>query len=118
MSKARALIVDDEPDILWKLAAALSAPALSAHALAESVGAALTVQALKTSAKQVLAFGLPADDGAWSDGAHAAKAVAAAENGDDWRTALTELGDTMTSAYGSDRAVLQWWLDRLPRFDR
>jgi len=107
-----------DPDLLWRLAAALSAPALSAHALAEAMGAALTVQALKISARQVLTFGLPADAGAWDAGVDAAKGAAAAETAAAWRLAMMTLGEAMTAAYGTDETVLGWWAHRLPRFDR
>ena len=32
---------------------------------------------------------------------------------DGWRAALVELGDAMTQAYRSGRAIREWWVGRL-----
>ena len=61
-----------DPGELWAIAAVLAAPAVSAWALAHYRGTALTRDALKLSATQVLELPLPVDDAAWADGARLA----------------------------------------------
>jgi hypothetical protein len=85
---------------LWHLLAALLSPPVSAWALHEASGAAMTSDALKLSAKQVRQVPLPSRGDAWDAGA------AAARDGD-----LEGVGRAMTSAYGVD--VEEWWRGRL-----
>lgn len=106
-----------DPDELWRIAAVLSAPPVSAWALERFGGSALSSDALKLSSGQVLLVPLPHDDGAWADGAGAAAAAqhaSAAGDADGWREALVVGSDAMTRAYGASNDVRQWWLARLP----
>jgi hypothetical protein len=64
-------------------------------------GAALTSDAIKLSARQVLEIPLPRNDAAWQSGA---EAIAAGE--------VLEAGSLMTMAYGCDADVTQWWANR------
>ena len=94
----------------------LAAPAVSAWALAHYRGTALTRDALKLSATQVLELPLPVDEAAWAEGARlAARAQRRADeaDADGWRGALVELGEAMTQAYRSGRAIQDWWVGRL-----
>lgn len=100
-------------DRLWHVAAALSAPCISAHALALVAGAALSAQAIKLAARQVLDLPLPVDDAAWAEGAALAKAAAGAPAGPARTELLDRMGVVMDHAYGgADPAVLAWWRDR------
>ena len=92
---------------LWKIAAALTAPAVSAWALQRHAGAALHPDAIKLSARQVLEVPLPVDEPAWREGA---AAMAAGR--------ILEAGAAMTRAYGSTDDVFEWWRGRLPRAAR
>jgi len=106
-----------DPADLWRIAAVLSAPPVSAWALERFGGAALSTDAVKLSASQVLSVPLPRDHGAWAEGASAARAAqAAGEQGDadGWAAALDRLGHAMTRAYGADDDVRRWWADRRP----
>ena len=89
---------------LWRVAAVLSAPAVSAWALAHTAGTALAPDAIKLSARQVLTIPLPPDEAAWARGADALA------DGDPL-AAGAEMGD----AYGVDDGVLRWWAGRLPQ---
>ena len=60
---------------LWSLAAVLSAPPVSAWALGHYGGTALSGDAIKLSARQILDIPLPADPEAWAEGAVAARAA-------------------------------------------
>ncbi len=102
---------------LWALAAVLSAPPVSAWALGHYGGTALSGDAIKLSARQILAIPLPEGAEEWAIGALEAEvAHAAALSGDatGWRAALGRLGRAMTDAYGASDDVLAWWESRLP----
>jgi hypothetical protein len=86
------------PDDLWRIAAVLLAPAVSAWAARSYAGAALTPTAIKLSARQALGIPLPAGKAAWST------AAARLEAGDIEAAALA-MGD----AYGVGSDVHAWW---------
>jgi hypothetical protein len=99
-------------EMLWHLAAALSAPCVSAHALGRVAGAALAADAIKLAARQVLELPLPQDHEAWDRGAVLARAAQHAGGGERERL-LDALGTTMDQAYGcDDRSVFAWWAAR------
>jgi hypothetical protein len=103
-------------DELWSIAAVLAAPAVSAWALAQYRGAALSRDAIKLSATQILDIPLPVDAGAWAEGAVlAAAAHRRAQAGDPagWHEALLGLGGAMAAAYRSGPEVVDWWSGRL-----
>jgi hypothetical protein len=85
------------------VAAVLAAPPVSAWAAANYAGVALAADAIKLSARQVLEVPLPADRRRW------AAAAVALRDGD-----LLGAGALMTTAYGADDAVFEWWRGRLP----
>ena len=102
---------------LWRIAAVLTAPPVSAWALNHFGGSALSSDAVKLSARQVLAIPLPGDAGAWAAGAEAVAAAQGAADradADGWKLALVESGDAMTRAYGAGDDVREWWQQRLP----
>ena len=100
---------------LWLLAAALTAPCVSAYALAQVAGAALGADAIKLAARQVLALPLPGDRALWERGATLAKLAQHAAD-DERRHLLDELGHTMDAAFGiTDPAVFAWWAQRRGR---
>jgi hypothetical protein len=94
-------------DDVWAIAAALSAPPVSAWALHRAAGAALTADAMKLSAKQILEVPMPVDRATWAD---VARRLSAHD------IAADEFGRLMTAAYGlpNDHPVVSWWLARLP----
>jgi hypothetical protein len=108
------IAVTAAPDRLWAAAAVVLAPAVSAWALARHGGAALSPDALKVSARQLLAVPLPSNQLAWHRSTEPLRAAAAATDEPSWRGAMEEFGTLMGQAYGRDQAVLAWWLDRLP----
>ena len=101
---------------LWHVAAVLASPPASALGLRRHAGAALTRDALKLSAKQVLALPLPADAPAWDRGAdhlRSASMCAQVRDGDGWARELHAFGTAMCEAYGASNDVLDWWERRL-----
>jgi hypothetical protein len=92
---------------VWSIAAALSAPPVSAWALHRAAGAALTADAVKLSAKQILDVPLPSDREVWEG---VARRLAAHD------IEAPEFARLMTRAYGlpDDHPVVGWWLARVP----
>ncbi|MGQ0842934.1 MAG: N-6 DNA methylase [Sporichthyaceae bacterium] len=103
---------------LWHVGAALSSPVLTAWALRHFAGAALSTDAIKLSAKQVLALPAPSPGAAWDRGAQAYRAASSATSEKEWTDALAELAREMCEAYGltaaEGEAVTAWWTVRLP----
>ena len=105
------------PNLLWKLAAALTSPAVTALALGRVAGTGLAAGTIKLSARQVLDLPLPSNEEAWERGARLAEAASVATSADTWRRALRALGAAMGEAYELDQhgAELEdWWWDRCP----
>jgi hypothetical protein len=103
------------PERLWHAAAVLLAPPVSAWALGRHAGAALSADAIKLSARQVLGIPLPSDDRAWDEGAACLAALVGTPDPAGHRGALAAFGAVMNRAYGAGPEVLAWWIDRLPR---
>ena len=86
---------------LWRLAAALAAPPVTAWLLERVAGTALTPQSLKVTAALLREVPLPRDGRAWDDGA------AAFREGD-----LHAFATVMSAAYGTSAGVAAWWSER------
>ncbi len=106
-----------DPADLWRVAAVLAAPAATAWALGRFGGSALSSDAVKLAAGQVLELPLPTDRAAWAAGADAAVSAHEAARHDDrvgWDRGLEELAEAMADAYGVGPAVADWWTSRRP----
>jgi SAM-dependent methyltransferase len=99
--------VDDPDLVLWRVAAALSAPPVTAWALALTAGTARSRQALKLSARQVAAVPLPTDRVTWTAAAEALRAG----------VPVAALAEDLTVAYGlrPDDPVVAWYRSRANR---
>lgn len=95
------IAVHTRPDALRRVAAVLLAPPVSAWAASTYGGVALTSDAIKLSARQVLEVPLPPGDTEWG---RAARALASGD--------VLEAGRLMTAAYGCSPDVTQWWTNR------
>ena len=95
---------------LWHVLAVLLAPPVAAYAAASYAGTALSMRAIKLSARQVAGLPLPPASPTWDA---AAEAVRRAQHEPDRRAAhLTEAARSMCEAYGAGTDVLDWWLER------
>ena len=97
------IAVHPEPEMLWRVGAALLAPPVTVWALETYGGTALADDAVKLAASQVLEVPLPPDERAWREGA------ALLERG----APVTDVAAAMNQAYGASDAVLTWWTARV-----
>lgn len=85
---------------LDRIAAVLLAPGVSAWAARRGFGSALSVNAIKLRAADVLDIPLPADRSLWDE----ATALVA-----DGPAAIDRIAASMHEAYGGDHVVMDWW---------
>jgi hypothetical protein len=99
---------------LWLVAAALTNPVTTAIACRVGAGSALATDAIKLSARQVLALPLPVDVERWQRGAELARSIA--HGGGDRPSLWRALAETMCEAYRQPvEPLCRWWLGRLPK---
>jgi hypothetical protein len=99
----------DPLDAVWRIAAAVAAPAATAWLFRRAPGTALGRTALKVAARDLTALPLPADDAAWAAATAALRAWSAAPSAD----ALAAFVDAATTMYGSPPDLVAWWRSRL-----
>ncbi len=108
------VILEPEEEDLWKLAAALSAPPVTAWVAKLTIGAARASGRIKLSAHQASELPLPMDDRAWSEGealAHQIWESAGSASSGTWLA----FGSAMCRAYGvMETPVLEWWWEHHP----
>ncbi len=101
---------------LWRLGALLCSPPVTLFAARRHLGAALSSEALKLGASDVLGLPLPTDRDAWTAAAeHFERACVAAT--EDFRSSeLRASATVMCGAFGleDDEELLAWWVNRLP----
>jgi hypothetical protein len=95
------IAVHSRADDLFLVASVLLAPPVSAWAASAFAGTALSSDAIKLSARQVLSVPLPRDARSWRRGAGALR------DGD-----LVACAAEMTAAYGCGTEVHDWWANR------
>lgn len=111
-------VISVEPrdaDVLWHLAAAISAPSTCAHMLTEAAGTGLSAAAIRVRAKALGEVELPQPSADWDRGAAAAKRAHDAwgrASVDEYETALQDLAVAMVAAYGADSGLVAWWMSR------
>lgn len=114
-------VVTVEPKIpeqigLWHVAALLVSPPISAIAATRHFGAALSSDALKLSARDVLELPRPALHEPWDSAAKAFRRAAESSDDELRRNLLIECGQLMCLAFGVERHdhLVSWWIERLP----
>jgi hypothetical protein len=101
--------VPRRPGDLWRVAAALAAPASTVWLLRRAPGAALARGALKVAARDLSDLPLPADEAAWAEAAEALQVYAA----EPAPAALDAFVEAATRAQAAPPAVVAWWRERL-----
>jgi hypothetical protein len=107
-------VVPHRPDDLWRLAAALAAPAATAWLARRAPGAALARGAIKMAAGDLADLPLPVDERAWDAAAAAFRDVA----GTPGAGALDAYAAAAAAAYDSPGPLVEWWRERLGVADR
>jgi hypothetical protein len=102
---------DPGPEALWRIAAAVAAPAATAWLFRRAPGTALGRGALKVAAGDLAALPLPADATAWATAADALRRWSAEPSA----AAFAAYVEAATAMYGSPPAVVDWWRGRLSR---
>ena len=113
-------VTADDVSDLWRLGALLSSPPITLVAARRHMGAALSSEALKLSASDVLDLPLPADRDAWTVAAEHFRGASSAVTADVRSAELMSAATMMCAAFGleDDDELLAWWSDRLPRASR
>jgi len=110
-------IMPHRTEDLWMVGAAVASPVASAIALCKYAGAALSADAIKLSATQVLGLPQPCEKARWKSGARFLEAAHAARTTEERHTCLSDFGQQMARAYGLPEVVAceveQWWVRRL-----
>lgn len=110
------LTVDCEAHKLWLVAAAIASPVASLVATERHLGAGMSVDVLKLSAKDVLSLPVPVDSDAWARGARMFEQLQACESSVERSDMFSEFASIMNSAYEVQNPMIaDWWLGRLPR---
>lgn len=112
-------VVPEDPAHVWRVAAVLSSPHVSAWMFDRRAGSGLAARSMRVTARDLLAVPLPAGVSEWDLGAVAFReAQEAADEGDSlgWDARLDEMAQHMSAAYGFDvdDAVVAWWKERRP----
>lgn len=106
------------PDVadFWRLGALLSSPPITLAAACRHLGAALSSDALKLSASDVLELPLPAERDAWDEAAGHFEAASLARADVLRSEELRSSASLMCRAFGlgDDDELLSWWAQRLP----
>jgi hypothetical protein len=108
------ITADDVAD-LWRLGALLSSPPVTLVAARRHMGAALSSEALKLSASDVLALPLPSDLDAWTAAASHFERATAAATSEGRSIELASSARLMCHAFGlgDDGELMEWWSSRL-----
>jgi len=98
-----------DPEDLWRVVAALHAPAASAWALRQHAGTGRSADTCRPTAALLASLPLPADPVAWDD------AAGLAERSHRGGATAREVAVAAQRAYGDDDGVLAWWDRRRPQ---
>jgi hypothetical protein len=106
----------EDPSLLWKIGVLLTSPPVTLIAAVRHLGAALSSDALKLGAKDVLDLPLPADQNAWEQAAQLFRSASLSCEAAERRELLTAGAKLMCTAFGlpGDEELLSWWAERLP----
>ena len=109
-------IEPDDPEMVWHVAAVVTAPPICAFLLAEAAGTGLSSAAIRVRAQAVAALPLPSNSSAWDRGAEAGRRAHdcwLVEDEAGHEQALAEVAGAMVEAYAGDAELFDWWWSRL-----
>ncbi|GAB5495642.1 MAG: hypothetical protein Phyf2KO_07220 [Phycisphaerales bacterium] len=109
-----------KPEVdLWHLASAVSSPVACLHAVRHYSGTAMTPDAIKLSAKQLLTLPIPLPCESWDSAADRFRAASECNHSDEKLDHLVRAGSDMCTAFGIGdphlNELLAWWERRLKK---
>ena len=107
------LTVDSPADELWKVAAAIASPVASAVAAERHLGAGMSADVIKLSAKDLLNLPLPSKSDEWEQGARIFRQIHECSETVVRRELTQEFGKIMCVAYAVSDEIFHWWWRRL-----
>jgi len=107
------LTVDSPAEELWKVAAAIASPVASAVAAERHLGAGMSADVIKLSAKDLLNLPLPSKSDEWEQGARIFRQINECSETLVRRDLIQEFGKLMCEAYAASDEIFHWWWRRL-----
>lgn len=108
--------ISSEPEMIWHIAAVISAPPVSLIAAERHLGAGMSDDVLKLGAPDLLNLPLPAHKDQWDLAAVEFQRMQSFALGVERNVSMTKVGKLMCLAYGiTDDSVTDWWIGRHPR---
>lgn len=108
--------INSEPEMIWHIAAVISAPPVSLIAAERHLGAGMSADVLKLGAPDLLNLPLPEHKDQWDLAAVEFENLQALAPGVERSASMKKIGKLMCLAYGvNDDFVLHWWIERHPR---
>lgn len=108
--------INSEPEMIWHIAAMISAPPISLIAAERHLGAGMSADVLKLGAPDLLNLPLPMHKDQWDLAALEFQRLQSMALGDERSTSMKKIGKLMCQAYGvNDDSVINWWIGRHPR---
>ncbi len=109
-------VIPHVPADLWRLVALLASPVITAAAFEQSAGSALSANAVKLAAKQVLDLPLPGNADQWNVAASLIQRAHAAVHAPRHPDLLVQAAAAMNRAFGvgapQSTTLLEWWRER------
>ena len=109
------LTVDCEADDLWRVAASLASPVASILATERHLGAGMSADVIKMSAKDLLNLPLPSNSEKWSEGSILFQRIHRTHDPSIRNELLTQFGHVMCEAFDAPLEVFNWWWGRIPK---
>lgn len=108
--------INTEPEMIWHLAAVISAPPVSLVAAERHLGSGMSDDVLKLGAPDLLNLPLPEHRDQWDLAAAEFQKLQSLALGVERNTSMRKVGKLMCLAYGiTDDSVIDWWIGRQPR---
>lgn len=109
-------VTTDDVEDLWLLGALLGSPPITLVAARRHLGAALSSDALKLSASDVLQLPLPADRSSWQQAARHYERACRSPGHAQRLEELERSAELMCHAFGlpGDAELMAWWASRMP----
>ena len=106
-----------DPSDVWRMAAVLCAPSVSARLASSGAGTGLSERSIRVRAADLAEVPLPIDAGAWREGADLAELAQTSADASEWgpyRSHLEQLAEVMNAAYeATDDGLAAWWIERV-----